>query len=42
MEKLGAGFRLIRVGKRETPGGVWPPHAGKETNKEMVTTIHTH
>ena len=39
-EALGLGLRLIFAGKGEAPGGLLPPHAGKNKNKEMVTTIH--
>jgi hypothetical protein len=40
MEKLVAGLRVIFAGKGEDPGGVWPPHAGNNKNKQKATTTH--
>src|SRR5271169_3996723 len=42
MEALTLGFRVIFAGKGEVPGGLWPPHAGKNKNKEMETTTDDH
>jgi hypothetical protein len=40
MEKLTPGLRVIVAGKGDAPGGLLPPHAGKNKNKEMAMTIH--
>jgi hypothetical protein len=42
MEALVAGFSVILAGKGEAPGGLLPPHAGKNRNKEttMMTSDH--
>jgi len=39
MEKLVAGFKVILNGNGEAPGGLCPPHAGKNKDKKMVTII---
>ncbi|MGB2604028.1 MAG: hypothetical protein WBC78_10555 [Candidatus Sulfotelmatobacter sp.] len=39
MEKLTAGFKVILKGNGEGPGGLCPPHAGKNKDKKMVTII---
>jgi hypothetical protein len=41
-EVLVLGVRVIFRGKGEAPGGLLPPHAGKNRNKEIVTTTHAH
>jgi hypothetical protein len=39
-EALGLGLKAIVTGKGEAPGGLLPPHAGKNKNKEIVTATH--
>jgi hypothetical protein len=36
------GLRIIFAGKGETPGGLWPPQAGKNKNNEIVTMTDDH
>jgi hypothetical protein len=38
-EKLIAGFKVILRGSGEAPGGLCPPHAGKNNDNKMVTII---
>jgi hypothetical protein len=41
-EVLMPGLRIIFAGKGETPGGLWPPQAGKNKNNEIVTMTDDH
>ena len=33
---LGDGVRVIESGKGDAPAGLWPPHAGRNNNTEMM------
>ncbi len=33
---------MILAAKGEDPGGLLPPHAGKNANEEIMATVHKH